>query len=83
MGTPRKIYIAVFCDDDTQAAKVQDIAKDLSSTFKIDAKDVMGIYPMIKKNQSTLRNAVNTIAKEKMAGAMKVIPSLVGMFIKR
>lgn len=83
MGTPRKIFIAVFCDDEAQAAQVQEVAKDLSSTFRLDAKDILGIYPMIKKNQGTLRNAVNAIAKDKMAGAMKVLPSLVSMFIKK
>ena len=83
MGTPRKIYIAVYCDDEAQAATVQDIAKDMSSTFQIQAKDLIGIWPMIKKNKATLRNAVNAIARDKMAGAMKVLPSIVSMLFKK
>ena len=83
MGTPRKIFIAVYCDNDAEANAVQDIAKDMSSTFQISAKDVIGIYPIIKKNRVTLRNAVNAIAKDKMVGAMKVLPSIVGLFFKK
>ena len=83
MGTPRKIFIAVYCDDEAQAALVQEIAKDISSTFQIQAKDLIGIWPMIKKNKTTLRNAVNAIAKDKMAGAMKVLPSIVSMMFKK
>ena len=83
MGTPRKIFIAVYCDDEAQAVQVQDIAKDMSSTFQIQAKDIIGLYPLVKKNRSILRNAINAIAKDKMAGAMKVLPSLVGMFFKK
>jgi pyrimidine operon attenuation protein/uracil phosphoribosyltransferase len=83
MGTPKKIFIAVYCDDEAQAAQVQDIAKDMSSTFQIQAKDIIGLYPLVKKNRSILRNAINAIAKDKMAGAMKVLPSLVGMFFKK
>ena len=83
MGTPRKIFIAVYCDDEAQAAMAQDIAKEISSSFQIQAKDLIGIWPMIKKNKATLRNAVSAIAKDKMAGAMKVLPSIVSMMFKK
>lgn len=83
MGVPRKIFIAVYCDDDAQATQVQEIAKDMSSSFRIQAKDIIGIYPIIKRNKATLRNAIETIARDKMAGAMKVLPSLVGMLFKK
>jgi hypothetical protein len=54
MGTPEKIFIAVYCDDEAQAAQVQDIAKDMSSTFQIQAKDIIGLYPLVKKNRRPL-----------------------------
>jgi hypothetical protein len=52
MGTPRKIYVAVYCDDEEQATAVQNIAKEASSIFNFSAVDIMGIYPMIKKNRT-------------------------------
>ena len=38
----RKIIIAVDCDSDEQQQAVQDIAKELSSTFQMRATDLIG-----------------------------------------
>ena len=46
----RKVYIAVWCDSEEEAAKVQKVAEDLSATFKLTAKDLVWLHPIIKKN---------------------------------
>lgn len=81
MGTPRKIVLAVYCDNDEQAIAVQNIAKELSSTFMLNAVDIMCVYPMLKKNRALLRDAIKTIKKEGRAGAIRLIPSIVKMFL--
>ena len=81
MGTPRKIYVAVYCDDEEQATAVQNIAKEASSIFSFNAVDIMGIYPMIKKNRGMLKDFAKAMAKEGKKGAVKLIPSLIKAFI--
>lgn len=81
MGTPRKIYIAVYCDDEEQATAVQNIAKEASSIFSFSAVDIMGIYPMIKKNRGMLKDFAKAMAKEGKKGAVKLIPSLIKVLI--
>lgn len=80
MGTPRKIVMAIYCDNDEQAVAVQNIAKELCSTFTLNAVDIMCVYPMLKKNKALLKDAIKTIQKEGRAGAIRLIPSIVKMF---
>ena len=63
MGSYRKIYIAVFCDNEDEVSQVQKVAEDLSSTFRLSAKDLIGIHPLIKKNGQLIASAIRTIAK--------------------
>ena len=72
--------MAVYCDSDEQAIAVQNIAKELCSTFTINAVDIMCVYPMLKKNRAILKDAIKTIQKEGRAGAIRLIPSIVKMF---
>ena len=81
MGTPRKIYVAVYCDNEEQAQAVQEIAKEFSSAFTIDAVDVMGLYPMIRKNRSLLKETARAITKEGKKGAVRLIPALIKALI--
>ena len=39
----KKIIIAVDCEDEQEQQKVQDIAKDISGTFRIKAKELINI----------------------------------------
>jgi hypothetical protein len=77
MTTPKKIYMAVYCDNDEQAIAVQNIAKEASSAFTIHAVDIMGIYPMIKKNRGLLKDFAKAMSKEGKKGAIKLIPALI------
>lgn len=76
MKTPRKIMIAVYCEDDEQARAVQNIAKEFCSQFSVTAKDIMGFYPLIIKNKALLKEAANTISKGGKAAAFRIVPSL-------
>lgn len=77
MGTPRKVIMAVYCDNDEQATAVQNIAKEFCSEFSIHAVDIMGMYPLIRKNKGLLKETARTITKEGKAGAIRLIPALI------
>lgn len=81
MKTPRKIYLAVYCDSEEQAVAVQNVAKEVSSTFQIDAVDLLSFYPTIKKNKGLLKEAAKTITKEGKKGAIRLIPALIKAMI--
>ena len=72
----RKIIIAVDCESDEQQQAVQDIAKELSSTFQMRATDLISFYPFVKKHKALLYTAVKTIATEGKKGIVKIVPML-------
>ena len=61
----RKVFIAVDCDSEQELQMVQNIAKEISGTFSIKAKDVINFYPFVK-----------TVASEGKKGVMKLVPML-------
>lgn len=78
----RKIYIAVWCDSETEFANVQKVAEDLSSTFKLTAKDLIGLHPLIRKNGQLIVSGIRTISREGISGVMKIAPQFVKNFKK-
>ena len=72
----RKVFIAIDCDNEQEQAMVQNIAKEISATFSIKAKDVIGFYPFVVKHKAMLYSAVKTVASEGKKGVMKLIPML-------
>lgn len=72
----RKIIIAVDCDTDQQQQVVQQIAKEISSTFQISAAELISFYPFVKKHKALLYSAVKTVSKEGKKGVVKLIPML-------
>ena len=72
----RKVYIAVDCDNDQEQLAVQNIAKEISGTFNIKAKDVIGFYPFVVNNRALLYSAVKMVATEGKKGVMKLVPML-------
>lgn len=72
----RKIIIAVDCDTEQEQMIVQNIAKEISGTFDIKAKDLINFYPFVKQNKALLYSAVKTVASEGKKGVMKLIPML-------
>lgn len=81
MKTPRKIYIAVYCDSDEQALAVQNVAKEFCSMFTIDAVDLLAIYPKIKEKRGVLKDAAKVITKEGKKGAIRLVPALIKQLI--
>lgn len=79
MGQYRKVYIAVICENDEEQKAVQKVAEDVSSIFRLSAKELIKIHPIIQNNGQLISSAVRTIAKEGMGGVMKVIPQLMKM----
>jgi hypothetical protein len=72
----RKIIIAVDCNNDQEQQIVQNIAQEISGTFKLSAKDLIAFYPFVKQNKAILYSAVKTVAKEGKKGVLKLIPML-------
>lgn len=81
MKTPRKIYMAVYCDSDEQAQAVQNVAKEFCSMFTIDAVDLLAIYPKIKEKRGVLKDAAQIITKEGKKGAIRLVPALIKQLI--
>lgn len=72
----RKVFIAVDCDSEQELQMVQNIAKEISGTFSIKAKDVISFYPFVVQNRALLYSAVKTVASEGKKGVMKLVPML-------
>lgn len=72
----RKIYLAIDCRSDEEAAEVQKIAEDVSMSFDISAKQIIEYYPMVKKNKGVIKVAVKTLIQEKFKGVGKVVAYL-------
>lgn len=72
----KKIIIAVDCEDEQEQQKVQDIAKDISGTFRIKAKELINFYPVLEKHRGLIYTAINTISKEGKRGLFKLVPLL-------
>lgn len=79
MGNYRKVYIAVYCDSDEEQQQAQRVAEDLSKTFRLSAKDLVGLHPLIVKNGQLIGRAVRTISKEGVSGVAKMLPQLMKM----
>lgn len=72
----RKIYLAIDCRSDEEAAQVQKIAEDISMNFDIPAKQIIEYYPMIKNNKGVIKVAFRTLIQEKFKGVGKVVAYL-------
>lgn len=72
----RKIEIAVYCDNEQERVAVQNIAKEISGMFEINAKNLIEFYPFVKQNKALLYTAVKTVANEGKKGVIKLVPML-------
>lgn len=73
----RKIVIAVDCNSDQEQQKVQEIAQEVSQTFKIKASNLISIYPLIKQHRNLIYTTIKTISTEGKKGLMKLVPLLI------
>ena len=72
----KKIILAVDCDNEQEQQLVQNIAQEVCQTYRINAKDIIGFYPLIRQNKDIIYTAVKTISKEGKKGIMKIVPLL-------
>lgn len=79
MGNYRKIYLAIYCESDEEQQQAQRVAEDLSKTFRLSAKDLVGMHPLIVKNGQLIGSAVRTISQEGVSGVAKMLPQLMKM----
>lgn len=78
----RKIIIAVDCDSDVEAARVQAAAKMISEQFRLRGGDILALAPTVEKNGVVISSAIRTISREGMSGVVKMIPYLIKNFKK-
>lgn len=72
----KKIIIAVDCENEAEQQRVQTIAKDLSETLRLKAKELIDFYPFLQKNRGLIFTAMDTMSKEGKRGLLKLVPLL-------
>ena len=72
----RKIVLAVDCETDQEQQLVQNMAQEISETFRVSAKDLIGFYPILRQHKSLLYTAIKTVAKEGKKGIFRLVPLL-------
>lgn len=77
MATPRKIIMAIYCDNDEQAVALQNIAKEFCSEYRLHAVDIMAMYPKVKQNKQLIKEAVQIGKSGGKMGLLRVIPGIV------
>lgn len=76
----RKIYLAIDCKNDSEAAEVQKVAEDFSRSFDLSAQQLIELYPTLQKNKGVVKMAVKTLIQEKFKGVGKVMAYMVQNF---
>lgn len=78
----RKIYIALDCQNDEEAKKMQQVAEEISAAFAMSAKDVLEVYPYVKKNAKLIRNSIRTLSQKGLKGIGSIAAEMVANFKK-
>ena len=72
-----RLTIAVNCENEQEIAQAQAILKELENALRLDAKDLMRLAPVVRKNQTKLRAIFDKISKNGIT--MAVIPDLLAL----
>ena len=72
----KKVIIAVDCETDQEQQLVQAIAKELSETFRLRARELINFYPVLQKHKALLYTAMQTVGREGKKGILKLVPLL-------
>lgn len=72
----KKVIIAVDCESEQEQQLVQAIAKELSETFRLRAKELINFYPVLQKHKSLLYTAIKSVSQEGKKGILKLVPLL-------
>lgn len=73
----KKVFIAIDCDNEEEQQKVQVMAKELSELLRLNAKELINFYPILRKNRGLIYSAINTISKEGKRGLFKLVPLII------
>lgn len=72
----KKVIIAIDCDNEEEQRQVQAIAQDISQSFRLKAKDLIGFYPTLQQHKGLLYTAITTISREGKKGIIRLVPML-------
>lgn len=73
----KKVTIAVDCENEQEKEMVQVMAKELSETLQLKAKELINFYPVLEKNRNLIFTAMHLISKEGKRGLLKLVPLLI------
>lgn len=69
----KKIHIAVDCANEQECREVQKIAEEMSSVMRLTAKELIAVYPEIRKRYGVITSAKNAIREKGKKGLMAVV----------
>ena len=72
----KKVVIAVDCENEQEQQLVQAMAKELSETLQLKAKELIGFYPVLQKHRGLIYSAMQTISRDGKMGILKLVPML-------
>lgn len=73
----KKVSIAVDCDNEQEKEMVQVMAKELSETLRLKAKELINFYPVLEKNRNLIYTAMQLVSREGKRGLLKLVPLLI------
>ena len=73
----KKVTIAVDCDNEQEKEMVQVMAKELSETLRLKAKELINFYPVLEKNRNLIYTAMQLVSREGKRGLLKLVPLLI------
>ena len=73
----KKITLAVDCENEEEQQMVQVMAKELSETLRLRAKELISFYPILQRHKGLIYTAINLISKEGKRGLLKLVPIII------
>ncbi|MBR5498874.1 MAG: hypothetical protein IKV75_01785 [Bacteroidales bacterium] len=73
----RKIHIAIDCENEQEYAVVQKIAEEISSVMRLSAKELVAVYPEIKKRYGLIAVGKQAIKKDGRKGLLAIVGQLI------
>ena len=70
----KRLNIAVNCKDENEQKQAQTTLDELSNILRLEASDLINYAPMVKKNQTIIRQIFTTISKGGIKSIASVIP---------
>ena len=64
--------IAFYCENEQEKALAQAIADELNNALRLNAKDLIKVAPMLRKNQSVIKEIFKKLGSG--ASIMSIVP---------